>query len=140
MARGENEATRLPSRHLKARILHDSGYYRAAVLQFGWLREHARLNPEERVLLARCAYEVGRRDFGLAELERLFGLDDVPLEAIIEFSRREGLHKERGERARELLEDSLVGRPGHGTILTELTRLDVEQGRAQDALKRLGVK
>jgi tetratricopeptide (TPR) repeat protein len=94
-----------------------------------------RLNRDDVVLLAGAYYETGRADEGKRQLEALLALEDPPVEAALEFARREGSRDPA--RAQAVLEKALAGKPDNARLLTRLVARDVEAKRFDEALARI---
>ena len=93
------------------------------------------LNPDDAVLRARVLYELGRPDVGKRILEHLLALEQPPVNAMLEYARRES--RRDPDRVRALLEQARARAPGDLRPLVLLTRLDLETGRAEEARARL---
>ncbi|MCP5059303.1 MAG: tetratricopeptide repeat protein [bacterium] len=89
------------------------------------------LRLDDRVLLARSLYELQRPARGKQILERLIVLTPPPVEALIEFGRRE--RGREPERARALLELARESAPNDLRPIALLARLDVETGNPEAA-------
>ena len=93
------------------------------------------LQPDDQILLARTLYGLGRPEAGKQALERALASTPPPLEALIEYGRRE--RRRDPERARELLEQALERAPNDLGALALLARLDFETGDPEAARARV---
>jgi hypothetical protein len=84
---------------------------------------------------ARSLYELGQHEAGRRELDALLGESVVSPQAAVEFLRREG--RRYPADAQRQLGRALRHAPGSYELLAAMTRLDVETGQADRALRRL---
>lgn len=124
------------ARSLRARLSASAGDYKAAAddLRFIALRTR-RLEPHERVLLARCLYETGSPSEGRRILLGLVEAEPPFPPAVVEYARREAkADPDRIERLVASLEAS--GSEDPSVALLFATR-DLDRGEAGSALERL---
>ncbi len=93
------------------------------------------LRPDDQILLARTLYGLGRPEAGKQALERALASTPAPLEALIEYGRRE--RRRDPERARSLLEQAMERAPNDLRGLALLARLDIETGNPEAARARV---
>jgi tetratricopeptide (TPR) repeat protein len=97
-------------------------------------RSDTGLRPGDQILLARTLYGLGRPGAGKQALERLLVSTEPPLEALIEYGRRE--RRRDPERSRVLLEQAVERAPNDLRGLALLVRLDLETGNPEAARAR----
>ena len=98
-------------------------------------RSRTGLRSDDQILLARTLYGLGRRDAGKQALERALASTPPPLEALIEYGRRE--RRRDPERARALLEQAVERAPNDIRGLALLAQLDAETGNPEAARARV---
>ncbi len=124
------------AKRIEASIRHEAKQWEAALQALGALEEHGQtLTAAERLIRARSLYELGQHEAGRRELDALLGESSVSPQAALEFSKREG--RRYPADAQRQLSRALRYAPGSYELLAALTRLDVETGRADRALRRL---
>jgi tetratricopeptide (TPR) repeat protein len=135
LSRGEPEFPEQSHRlkvHLAARV----GDCAAAMQSLMALRRTERsLGVLERVHMAHCMYETGRRELGRRLLVDLLALPNPPMRAVDEFARREG--RSDPERLRRALQRAAAARPDDPRVVVHLARMDLREGRPEEALDRL---
>jgi tetratricopeptide (TPR) repeat protein len=94
-----------------------------------------RLSTRDRLRRAEALYEVGKADAGREQLEQILAQRNPPVDAAIEFARREGAASYRVAQARLL--DAQGRAPGDPRLLEALVQLDLSTGRPADSLPRL---
>jgi tetratricopeptide (TPR) repeat protein len=121
---------------LRARISRQLGDCQGTILSLGALRraEHS-LNTIERVDMAHCLYETGRGELGRRILMDLLNLPNPPSSAVLEFARREG--NRQPQKLREILERAASARPDDSSLVVQLARLDLRDGKPEQALERI---
>jgi tetratricopeptide (TPR) repeat protein len=94
-----------------------------------------RLSTRDHLRRSEALYEVGKADAGRKLLEQILAQRNPPVDAAIEFARREGAA--RYEVAQAELLDAEGRAPGDPRLLEALVQLDLSTGRAAHALPRL---
>lgn len=121
---------------IEASIRHEAKQWDATLQALRALEEHGQmLTVAERLMRARSLYELGQHEAGRRELDALLGEPVVSPQAAVEFSRREGQRYPAD--AQRQLGRALRHAPGSYELLASMTRLDVETGQADRALRRL---
>jgi tetratricopeptide (TPR) repeat protein len=121
----------------RARMLAGHGKWKAAIRNLIAMRDRTPLAPEDQALLARCRYANGEELHGRKLLESLLDKPRPPASAVIEYARREAGSEEGARIAKRELLRLLRPRPTNWEALQALTRLDLAEGRGQEALARL---
>lgn len=125
-----------PAFRLRARLQSELGDCTGALRSFTTLvRNGAELTPVQRVLQAKCLYEIGRPDLGFNLLARLLQEPDPPVQVALQLARREW--ERRPELVKRELERAANAHPGDAAVLTELARIDLREERPKQALARL---
>jgi tetratricopeptide (TPR) repeat protein len=126
----------IAAKRIEASIRHEAKQWDATLQALRALEEHGQtLTAAERLMRARSLYELGQHEAGRRELDALLGESVVSPQAAIEFSRREG--RRHPADAQRQLGRALRYAPGSHELLAAMTRLDVETGHADRALRRL---
>jgi tetratricopeptide (TPR) repeat protein len=98
-------------------------------------RSETGLRPGDRILRARTFYGLGHPEAAKQALERALAPTPPPLEALIEYGRRE--RRRDPERARALLEQAVERAPNDLRGLALLAQLDLETGNPEAARARV---
>jgi tetratricopeptide (TPR) repeat protein len=126
----------ITAKRIEASVRHEARQWYATLEVLRALEEHGQqLTAEERFMRARALYELGRHEAGRRELDALLGESAVSPQAAVEFSKREG--RRHPADAQRRLSRALRQAPGSYELLAAMTRLDVEAGQADRALRRL---
>lgn len=121
---------------LKADVHGETGEWQAVLTTLEQLSRRTRgLTDRERVLEARAHYGLGDDEQGRAVLLEVLDDKTPPPDAAVEFAKHEGA--EHPAEARKHLEKALRVLPGYFPALEIITRMDLKDDRAQDALARL---
>ena len=114
---------------LKASIHHDAKQWSKVILCYRVLAGRGlHLSPGDEVRRARALYELGKPDAGRAVLAQVLAQPSPPLDAAVEFARREG--GARFEVAQQALLAALARAPGDLRVLEALVQLDLAAGRS----------
>jgi tetratricopeptide (TPR) repeat protein len=123
-------------KRIEASIRHEAKQWDAALQALRALEEHGQtLTAAERLMRARSLYELGQHEAGRRELDALLGESSLYPEAAVAFSKWEG--QRYPAEAQRQLSRALRFAPGSYELLATLTRLEVETGQADRALRRL---
>lgn len=120
---------------LKSEIHAEAGEWEAVQTTLERLARRAGLGADDRVLMARARYALGEPEQGREILEKVLAGRRPPITAAVEFARHEGAA--HPAEARKHLEEGLRFVPGYHPALEAITRLDLKEGRAAEALARL---
>ena len=124
------------AKRIEASIRHEAKQWDAALQALRALEEHGQtLTAAEHLMRARSLYELGQHEAGRRELDALLGESTVSPQAAVEFSKWEG--QRYPAEAQRQLSRALRFAPGSYELLATMTRLDVETGQADRALRRL---
>ncbi|MDH3211547.1 MAG: tetratricopeptide repeat protein [Myxococcales bacterium] len=93
------------------------------------------LTHDERLMRARCLYKVRQFRAGREVLESLLAEPDAPVAAAVEYARFQS--QRTPERARAYLLKAYNENPRSYDVLESLGALDIQTGRAEQALERL---
>jgi tetratricopeptide (TPR) repeat protein len=94
-----------------------------------------RLIPAEIVHSARALYGTGRKKAALRQLDIVLYGDNPPMGAVLLFARNEGA--DQPQRARTLLQQTLLRQPTNLAVHEHLARLDFQAGNPERALRRI---
>jgi tetratricopeptide (TPR) repeat protein len=122
--------------HLEASVRHQAGQWQGALDVLRELEAHGvALSPAERVIRARTLFELGQHAEASRVLDSLLADRSGAGIALPEKARRRGAR--HPEEAKRQLGRALHAAPGSAALLTGLTRIDLQAGRAASALARL---
>jgi len=125
-------------RRMRAQILAGQGDHTAAIRGIDELEGHGQLVPEDRLLRARSRYALGQNGRARNDLVELISGSHRPLpEAVLELSRRESAVPELRSLAKQELEKLVRRAPKDWDALSELARLQNEDGEAKQTLSQL---
>lgn len=122
---------------LHAKILHDSGHWQYALPLLLRIRTETELSPQERVMMARCAYQVGEHEFGRALLVTLLLEEDPPVAAALELAEHEIPAPSLQPKIIRLLDLELERGARDPQVLALATALDLETGERERAIGRM---
>lgn len=126
----------LPSLRLKATIQHAAKEWRALLATLDRLEERGHtLSKGEQLMAVRALYETDRADAGREKLENLLAGPAITPGVALEFAHREGHVDPKVTRSH--LAKALRYAPGNYELLEAITRLDVQTGQLERALRRL---
>jgi tetratricopeptide (TPR) repeat protein len=121
---------------LKTSIDYDAKNWSKLLLSYRVLAGRGqRLTAGDHLRRSHALYELGNRDAGRAVLEEVLAQPDAPLEAALEYARREGAR--RFEPAHAALLAAWTRAPEDQRLLEALTQLELAAGRSDLALARL---
>jgi tetratricopeptide (TPR) repeat protein len=124
------------ARFLRARMSASSGDYKEALDDLRFIaRRLRRLEPRDRVLLARCLYETGNSSEGRQILLSLVEGEQPFPPAVVEYSRREA--KTDPDRIERLVASFERSRSDDPSVALLFARRDLAQGDTGSALERL---
>ena len=121
---------------IKASIDYDAKNWGKLLIDYRTLAGRGRrLSASDEVRRAQALYELGNPDSGRAVLEQVLARPDAPVDAAIEFARREG--GTRFAAARSALLAARKREPGDARLLEALVQLELTARRADRALALL---
>ncbi len=112
----------------------------AAIRRYERIAARIALSSEDNLVLARCHYRSDEAVAGRKILEEILENPAAPSAAILEYARREAGDPAVRTRMRRSLEFLLRREPRNWEVLSVLTRIDLADDRAEEALARLDEK